>query len=51
VAADVTGWVALASPYLQIEYWADAERELIGVPILGWQVSLFIHRRKLAIYR
>lgn len=42
--------VPLAYPSLEIERWAIDMMNLVIVPPLTWQASLFIHKRKLAVY-
>ena len=39
------------SPSLQIELWAEHQFDPNSfVPMLGWDASLFIHRRILSLY-
>lgn len=45
-----TGGFQVAYPSLQIERWAIDMMNLVIVPPLMWQASLFIHKRKLAVY-
>lgn len=35
---------------LTIEKWSDQAAQLLIVPPLTWQASLFIHRRRLSLY-
>ena len=40
------------SPYLTVERWANTIRlDLLAVPPLSYEASVFIHGRKLALYR
>jgi len=49
VAVNTTAGGSL-SPYLMVERWANQMRDLLIVPSMTWQASLYIHKRKLALY-
>ena len=51
MASSTTEIMLTDDPGLMVERWANALMELLLVPPLVHQASLFIHRRELSLYR
>ena len=48
--AETTGAVLEVDPGLQVERWAMEQMDLLIVPPLSWQASLYIHLRVLSVH-